>query len=90
MGWIGFPIVVWVVVLGVLLTIGRLSLASRGWRCEGECQLAYLLAIAVVGVMTIACLQAGSLDWILGCLTLVGSVCGAALNSSFESQEPAI
>ena len=88
MEWMGFPALLWCVVFSALLAVGLLSHVAERWRCHGECQLAFLLVMALVGFMTIISLRIGSGDWGIGCATLAVVVIGSSIQVSSDRQDP--
>ena len=88
MEWMGFPALLWCVVFSALLAVGLLSHVAERWRCHTECQLAFLLMMALVGFMTILSLRIGSGDWVIGCATLAVVVIGSSINVSDHRREP--
>ena len=64
--------------------IGWVSLgmvrAARDWSYRAECQLGFLIALGLVGYVTVLCLQFGCAAWIVGCLTLAAMIVGVTID----------
>lgn len=89
MEWMGFPALLWFAVLLALVAVGLISHMSDRWRCHGECQLAFLLVMFLVGFMTIISLRIGSGDWMIGCGTLAVIVINSSINVGAHRRAPA-
>lgn len=88
MVWMGFPALLWLAVFLALIAVGLLSQMGDCWRCHGECQLAFVLMMSVVGFMTIISLRIGSGDWLIGCLTIMAMAVCSSMNVSARRRAP--
>ena len=77
-----FPDLGWSVLTIQVLGIASLCAVRFGNRlqCQRECQIAFFLGLALVGLATLLALHFGTSDWLLGCATLAVMVVGASLD----------